>query len=176
MTPDCFFLHEDDWGMIDLQPRENLAAAQTTVSEAREHGETHRAPDGLGYTAVYVAPEPQLPLSARALSLSTLSELLGRGWQRLASVTSGYSTYREELPRAFAFTDGTSVLYGHHREGLVETLHLHRPSAHPTLIATLHSLGVTLRLILQDLWCDAVIDLADRAALTGYLQAGDEAE
>ncbi len=57
MTPDCFFLHEDDWGMIDLQPRENLAAAQTTVSEAREHGETHRAPDGLGYTAVYWYPE-----------------------------------------------------------------------------------------------------------------------
>ena len=126
----------------------------------------HRAPDGLGYTAVYVAPEPQLPLSARALSLSVLSQLLGHGWQRLATVTSGYSTYREELPRASRLPTARACC----------TATIARAWSRPCTctvqarirrwIATLHSLGVTLRLILQDLWSDAVIDLADRAALS----------
>ncbi len=173
MKLDCFDLHEDEWGMIDLLPAENLAHAQAVVAEAEEHAEAHRAPDGLGYTAVYVAPEPQLPLSARVLSLSTLHGLLGPAWQRFAKVSSGYSSYREDLPQAFAFTDGESVLYGLQREGLVDTLHLHRPVARPALLSTLHGLGQTLRLILEDLWRNEVVALGDHAVVSRYLQSVD---
>jgi hypothetical protein len=174
MTLDCFDLHEDDWGMIDLLPAENHAQAQAVVAEAVAHAEAHRAPDGLGYTAMYIAPEPQVPLAARALSLSTLQGLLGPAWGRFARVASGYSSYREELPQTFAFTNGQSVLYGHQRDGLVQSLHLHRPADNPELLATRYALGQTLRLILEDLWRDEVFALGDREALAHYLHRADD--
>lgn len=169
MALDCFDLHEDEWGMIDLIPQENHAHAQAVVTAAVVHGEAHRAPDGLGFTAVYVAPEPLCPLSQRVLSLSALATLLGPRWQQVGRVTSGYSSYREDLPHAYAFTDGRHVLYGCERERLLTTLHLHPGSADAALCDVLHVLGLGLRLILQDLWRDQVVDLTSRSAIEQYV-------
>ncbi|MBL9008353.1 MAG: hypothetical protein JNJ46_29100 [Myxococcales bacterium] len=170
MSLDCFDLHEDEWGMIDLIPVENHAHAQSVVDEATAHADAHRAPDGLGYTDVYVAPEPLVPLSLRAVSLSTLASLLGAPWQRIPRVTSGYSSYREDLPNAYAYSDGNHVLYGSHREGLVTTLHLHPGPPNEALIDLLHALGQGLRLIVQDLWRDQVVDLRSRQATAEYVR------
>jgi hypothetical protein len=171
MALDCFFLHEDEWGMIDLIPAENHAHALSVVSEATAHGEAHRAPDGVGYTAMYVAPEPLCPLCTRTLSVASLAALLGTGWQQVPRVASGYSSFREELANAYAFTDGNHVLYGSHQAGMLTTLHLHLGEASLALIDTLHALGQGLRLILLDLFRDRVVDLGSREAIGQYVDA-----
>jgi hypothetical protein len=45
--------------------------------------------------------------------------------------------------------------------------------ARPALLSTLHGLGQTLRLILEDLWRNEVVALGDQAAVSRYLQAVD---
>ena len=168
MALDCFDLHEDEWGMIDLIPEENRAHAQSVVGEAAAHAAAHPAPDGVGYTAVYVAPEPLCPLSMRALTVSGLAGLLGSRWRRVARVRSGYASHREDLAGAYAFTDGLHVLYGNHSDGLLTTLHLHPGDWDEVLIDTLHALGQGLRLILLDLWRDRVVELSSREATAAY--------
>ena len=70
-----FYLHEDEWAMIDLLPRENFADLLRTAEEAKTFGEEHF--DGFGWTAMYVIPKPTHPLVEKGLPLHELKMLLG---------------------------------------------------------------------------------------------------
>jgi hypothetical protein len=167
---DEFNLHEDEWGMIDLVPVENRPQSEQTVRQAEAHAEAHRAPDGVGWTAMYIAPAPEISLSARGLTLDALTTLLGPGWRRAAKVNSGYGRSFEPISTAFALLQGSSALYGSLGEnGVVRALHLDRRGLDPALAPALHRLGTLQRLIAIDLWIDRVVDLADRHAVDEYL-------
>jgi hypothetical protein len=176
---DEFYLHEDEWGMVELLPRENYAERQKVVAEATAHSDAHRAPGGVGWTAIYVAPEAKVPISARGITLAALAEALGPGWTRCARVTSGYSTYVEEATSSYAFRPperhhNWNVIYGVFRGELVTSLcvtHCELP-----ITPVLHRLGTTYQLMLCDLWKDEVVDLADPVALARYIQADSDDE
>lgn len=166
-TTSTFYLHEDDWGMIELAPLENRLQSEHVVSEAREHGEANRAPDGVGWTALYVAPQPAIKLAVRGIRVDELAAALGSSWRRYARVESGYSSYRESVSDGFAFTDGRDVVYGTLDAERVATLCVKEASI--TLRGTLLLLGTTYRLLLIDLWRDHVVDLSDEGAIDRYL-------
>ena len=138
MSETTFDLHEDDWGMIALEPRENLAQRLRTIAEATAHADAHRTPGGF-YDAMYIAPAPEVDLAIRHLTLDALAARLGPAWQRYDRVASGYSSYREEVTDAFAFhlaqfpevlLDGSTapVFYGTIDKGIVTSLNVHHPS------------------------------------------------
>jgi hypothetical protein len=179
MSDTTFDLHEDDWGMIALEPRENLAHRQRTIAEAIAHADAHRTPGGF-YDAMYIAPAPEVDLAVRNITLDALAALLGPAWRRYDRVASGYSSYREDVPEAFAFhlaehvddlPDGSPapVFYGTIANGVVTSLNVVHPC--DVIAGALAHLGVTLQLIVVDLWRDSVIDLADAAACAQYLGA-----
>jgi hypothetical protein len=179
MSETTFDLHEDDWGMVALEPRENLAHRQRTIAEAVAHADAHRSPDGLSYSALYVAPEPEVDLAIRAITLDALAALLGPAWRRYDRVASGYSSYREDVPEAFAFhladrfeefEDGSPapVFYGTTENGVVTSLNVHHPC--DVIANELATLGATFALIVVDLWRDQVVDLADAAACSAYVR------
>jgi hypothetical protein len=170
---DRFYLHEDDWAMIDLLPVEDRPHAEASAREAEAFAEAHRAPGGAGWTAMYVVPAPPNGIAARALDLPSLGALLGPAWHAYDGIDSGYSSYREEIGSAYALTDGHSVLYGNvDGRGLITGLHLHGPD--PASAADLVRAGAALRLILVDHWSDQVIDLADRPRVEEYLTDTDD--
>lgn len=173
---DDFYLHEDEWGMIELLPRENSAERREMVIEAQAHGEAHRAPGGIGWTEIFVAPTAAVQLGVRNINLAAMAELLGPDWQRYARVTSGYSSYVEDCPSSYAFRgprgDGyKNVVYGTFKDDVVTSICVTRCG--PTLAPVLFKLGTTFQLILCDLWSDVVIDLADQVAIARYVAVDD---
>lgn len=164
MSAERFYLHEDDWGMIELVPVENRVQSEAVVAEARAHGEAHAAPEG-GWSAVYVAPSPEVGIEVRRITLAALQECLGGEWRAHAGVDSGYASLREPVASAFALTDGSSVVYGSLAGELVSSL-----CTVPAEDARwLGRLGSAWRLVLVDLWRDEVVDLADSTAIERYL-------
>ena len=99
-----FSLHEDDWGMITLLPAENRARTAATAQEAEAFGAAHF--DGTSWSAVYVLPEPEHPISERHIPFDELAALVGEGLVPAAAVLSGYSSQREECERCYAFGAG----------------------------------------------------------------------
>ncbi len=126
MRQRVFYLHEDEWAMIDLLPAENLAEVQQMTRRAQSFGEEHF--DGFGWTNMYVFPQPTYPLSLREIGFNELKALLAERFHLADIVQSGYSSYREVQADGFAFVEAEKAdgaFYGREKNGLVTTLHLH---------------------------------------------------
>jgi hypothetical protein len=162
-----FRLHEDDWGMISLDPDESRVDRERVVAEAAAHGEAHRAPEGIGWTTMYVAPAPAIEIAVRALSIDALRAALGPDWHAYDRVLSGYSSSYEVVKHAFAFSCATCVVYGNTDGARVTHLCITRCVLE--IADVLHRLGTTFRLVLTDLWRDSVVDLSDRDAIDRYI-------
>ncbi len=173
---DEFHLHEDDWGMIELVPRENSAGRRTMVQDAAAHREAHRAADGAGWTEIFQAPAAKVSIEIRGIRLSALADALGADWRRCTRVRSGYSPHYEDCGNAFAFRPpaehGWCVIYGTFRDDVVTSLYV--TYCELPIMPALHRLGTMFELILCDLWQDIVVDLADAAALTRYMPVDDD--
>jgi hypothetical protein len=174
---DEFFISEDDWGMIELVPRENYAERQKLVDKAAAHGDAHRAPGGIGWTRMMVAPSVRTTIEARGIALPALAELIGPDYYRCARLTSGrWGTQDGDPMTGFAYRPIAddrpwNVLYGSCRDELVTCLcvtHCELP-----IMPVLHRLGTTFELILCDLSQDVVVDLADVVALARYMPIDD---
>lgn len=172
-----FYLHEDDWGMIAVMPVENLKRAGEVAQEAEEFGEAHRAPDGVGWTDVYVVPE-EFPISARGIRLEELREVIGGGLVEAEGVQSGYSSYVEVIKNAFAFREGDGkpgALYGNVKDGLVTGLYVLRPDWEEEgsvawFERVLGELGERWGLMVADWWWDMTVDLRDGEAVGKWLR------
>ena len=159
--------------MISLELDDNRFERARVVDEARKFGEANLAPDGIGWTAINVVPEPPVAFASRGITYTALCEVLGPAWQPYASMVTGYSTHREPLPNAYAFALAEhGQIYGSRDGDVLKSLNITRRS--PALADTLHRLGTTFRLILCDLWQDVVIELANRDAVARYCNDTDD--
>jgi hypothetical protein len=170
-----FYLHEDECGMVDVLPAENLERSGEIAQKARAFGEEHF--DGVGWTEIYVIPEPEHDLSARRISLAELRALIGSRMPEAQHVQSGYSTYREDLENCFAFGEpysGAGAFYGVLESDIITRLSILPCDASNedgvalfTLI--LNTLGEKYNLILADWWHNTIVELSDKEAITRHL-------
>jgi len=175
-----FYLHEDDWGMISVMPAENLMWARRVAGEAAAFGEAHRAPDGAGWTEMYVIPEEEHSISEKGIRLDDLRELIGGRLVEADGVTSGYSSQVEMIKNGFAFGESNGdvgAFYGNVEDGLIVRLEVIRPDwedegAVGMFGEMLGELGERYGLMLADWWWDMVVDLRDGEAIGRYLRAG----
>ncbi len=171
-----FYLHEDEWGMVELLPVENMAGREVAVEEARQFGKDHSA--GVGWTDVYMIPEVHHSIAERHIPLAELRALIASWLPEADTVQSGYGTYVETLQLSFAF--GTralrsGVFYGNNEGSTITQLNLVPPdeeaeAAITRLAETLHTMGERYNLMLVDWWSDRVVDLRDQDAVTSYLR------
>jgi hypothetical protein len=174
-----FYLHEDDWGMTELLPAENLAF----LHEERERLDTFSTAhfDGTAWTDIYARSEEPTPITSRAIPSTRLAELFSRLLPAAERVETGYSSYREPCPGCFAFGEPYDfALYGRVKDGIVTALSLcmHAPSfdaaLRQELAIALASLGREYRLVLVDWRRGLLVDLADQAGVERYLIDEDE--
>lgn len=177
---EVFYLHEDDWGMAELLPSENLAF----LHEERERLDAFSAAhfDGTGWTDIVVrAPEPT-PITSRAIPYARLAELFGSLLPAAERVEIGYSSHREPCPGCFAFGRSYDfALYGSVKDGIVTalSLYMHAPSfdaaLRQKLAAAFGMLGGEYRLVLVDWQSSRIVDLADQVGVAHYLSDEEEA-
>jgi hypothetical protein len=173
-----FYLHEDNWGMIELLPVENMAGRQRVAEAARQFAQEHS--DGGGWTAMYEVPEAAHALEERQIPLAELRALVGAWLREAAVVESGYSSDVEAVAHAFAFggaAAGLGAFYGTYKGAIITGLYCLRPDctdevAVARFAAPLSTLGQRHRLMLADWWSDTLVDLRDAASITSYLHGG----
>jgi hypothetical protein len=180
VTNGVFFLHEDEWGMVDIMPIENRAEAAQIADKAEEFGKEHF--DGFGYTDIFVIPEPRQPLASRQIPLDFIRTLVTPRLAEAIRVESGIHpgedhSYLGPAPfKSFAFGDSNlGALYGNHLERIVQHLHLVPPDVRDDAnrafwLTTLTTLGSTYHLMLSDWWTRVSLDLADTTAVQEYLR------
>jgi len=72
-----FYIHEDDWGLIEILPAENLCNSLEGFRQQREHHkDTAFGPTGWT-TRPFVIPTPQVELVQRAIPLPEIASLVG---------------------------------------------------------------------------------------------------
>jgi hypothetical protein len=180
VTNGVFFLHEDEWGMIDIMPIENLTESAQTADKAEEFAKEHF--DGFGYTDVFAIPEPKYPLASKRIPLDFIRSLVTPHLAEAEKVECGVRpgedlSYLGPAPfKSFAFGDNNlGALYGNHLEGVIEYLHLIRPDVRDDAnrafwLSVLTTLGSTHLVMLSDWWTMVSIDLADATAIREYLR------
>lgn len=180
VTNGVFFLHEDEWGMVDIMPIENRAEAAQIADKAEEFGKEHF--DGFGFTDMFLIPEPKHPLASRQIPLDFIRTLVTPHLAEATEVESGIQpgedlSYLGPAPfSSFAFSDkNLGALYGNHLEGVIQHLHLIPPDVRDDensafWLTTLTTLDSAYRLMLSDWWTRVSIDLADATAVQGYLR------
>ena len=172
--PRIFWLHEDEWAMIDILPAENFASAQQIAHEAEEFGNAHF--DGLGWTGMFVIPAAKIPLAQRNVPLSEIRALAQGYLPEAERVESGIRPGEISCDNgSFAFAaESKGAFYGEERDGIVQYLCMLPPErvdeAFMTFWASaLATLGTTHHLILADWWNKRLIDLGNRDAIVRYL-------
>lgn len=182
VQPDAFYLHEDEWAMIDLLPSENFGELLRTAREAQTFGEEHF--DGSSWTDIYVVPRPTYPLSLRALTFNELQSIMGERFHLAHSVQSEFISYSETPPGCFAFVEAEEAdgaFYGEQENGLVTRLHLlpcNKESRDRRTCFTdiLHAIGSKYDLVLADWWSNTIVDLQERNMIEQYLEASSDQE
>jgi hypothetical protein len=172
-----FFLHEDDWGEIELLPVENRVHCQDVMAKLRAH--TREQASGKQPGKAFVLPDVQRDcrLSERQLRVLDLSQCLEESFTPAPLVQSGSSTSLQTLCNAFAFGEGYGdhgAFYGVQQEGIVFTLCLVLPqSADPGILGTyataLASLAVKHDLFVLDWWHKRVVSVRDPVPALAYL-------
>jgi hypothetical protein len=169
-----FFLHEDEWGMIDIMPIENLKPAEEVARDAKEFREAHF--DGFGWTDLYVIPRPAHPLAVRQIPFAFVREVVMSRLPEAKTVESGIKPGEIISRTGFAFgEDDEGAMYGNLEGGIVQYLHFIPPGKrdHDILVfwtSALTTLGSTYRLMLADWWRKVRVDLSDTGAVDRYLQ------
>jgi hypothetical protein len=165
---DAVYVHEDEWGMISLEPDENRFERARVVDEARRHGDAYRAADGIGWHQLNVVPPAPVSVAVRSITLAALQAALGDGWRAAGKLVTGYSSHREDIATGYAFCcNADATVYGTVEGDIVASINVTR--CPPQIADALHRLGTAFRLILCDLWIDQVIDLANAAAIARYV-------
>jgi hypothetical protein len=100
------YFHEDDYCQQELLPREALTYAEAEVKKIGEFADAHRAPDGAGWTEVYVRPKPPVTYRALGMTNEDLDAVISPHLPPFDLVYTGYSSFRERCTKVAAW--GTS--------------------------------------------------------------------
>jgi hypothetical protein len=97
------FLHEDDWGETEVLPAECFAWCEAELARIRDFASAHRAPEGAGWTGIYVRKPPPRPLVDLAVSFSDAATALAASLEPFDAVVSGTFSSPDVVPHVLAF-------------------------------------------------------------------------
>jgi hypothetical protein len=176
------FFHEDDFGAVEILPVEAWVHCERQLGRIAEHDVKHRAPDGQGWTALYLREDAPTSLADLSLTLAELDAALSPHLPSTEDVTTGYSTHREPVKRMRAWVvGGYMALYASWDEGgrvlsIFCTSSYVAPEKQPAFLAALKALGALRPLLLVDWHADALLRLDDMELLQRWLNGEEDAE
>lgn len=173
-----FALHEDDYGMVELFPEENLPVLlnQSNESISKDDQTSHSS----GWVELKYVQYPPHALSIRCIPLIRLSDDVRPFFNLADELRTGYGSNlaQDLVSGGFAFGEpygDSGGLYGLQVDGIVQSLYLSRYLATPTEADLLTMLGQRYNLLLVDWLRDELLLLKDRnATLQALARENDE--
>ena len=176
-APRELFVHEDDWGQIEVLPAECAAWCEAEIARIDRFARDHASPDGAGWTDLYIRPAAPVALESVRIPFDAAANVIGARLPTFESVSSGTFSSPEPVPhvRGFGPTANTGVvLVGDKTRSHVAMITLvsngSRNEQREVLDALVH-LPPSAPLLLVDWARGHVVPLGDADAIAGYLDA-----
>lgn len=121
------FVREDDWGEIEVLPASCAAWCAAELARIDAFARAHLAPEGPGWTDIYVRETAPQSLAALALSFEHASRALAAQLPAFDAIVSGTFSSPEPVARVRAFgptLNGGVVLVPDCTAGIVEMISL----------------------------------------------------
>ena len=160
-----YFVHEDDWAMIEFLPIENKAQIEATMRTDHSQGNLH----------LDERPVIRCPIAMHGLSISTLEKHFAGYMTRTDDILTGTTTDMRDVPNGFAFYDELiGAVYGTQHDGMVCSLYFDNRVCDcdndvDLLIKGMHKLGKKFKLMLADWWLDSLVDLNEKGDVQHYI-------
>lgn len=97
------YFHEDDYCQQQIVPQAVEVSTEEELKKISAFSAEHQAPDGVGWTDVYVREEPNLGFGDLGLTKEKFSCLLEGILPRFDTVYTGYSSFRQECTKTAAW-------------------------------------------------------------------------
>jgi hypothetical protein len=118
------FFHEDDYCQQQFLPAEATDSAVTELAAIDQFSEAHRAPEGVGWTDIYIRSGDHLGFGTLGIHRDTLDARLVVRLPYYDRVFTGYSSHREICQRTGAWGVGErcSVFADWDDSGIVQNI------------------------------------------------------
>ena len=150
------YVHEDDYGQQEILPLASLDFCRQQIAEQDEFSKSHQAPDGNGWTEVYVRSESPQKLSDVGIPIAEFRRLMAQYLCEVPVVYSGYGTQRVVCEHTIGFGSGDDcmIFANWNDSGMVEniwtSLFSVRQNEIADAISALEALGQIYRLLYVD--------------------------
>ena len=108
--PRELFVHEDDWGQIEVLPASCAAWCAEEMARIEAFAAEHRAPDGSGWTDIYLRRPAPTPLASLAIPFDAAASAIAARLPSFDAVVSGTFSAPQPVPNVRAF--GTALKVG----------------------------------------------------------------
>lgn len=107
--PRELFVHEDDWGQIEVLPASCAAWCAQEMARVDVFAAEHRAPDGSGWTDMYLRQPAPTPLASLAIPFDAAASAIAARLPAFDAVVSGTFSAPQQVPNVRAFGTAHNV-------------------------------------------------------------------
>lgn len=97
------YFHEDDYCRQQLLPREASGYVKLELNNIEDFAESHRAPNGAGWTDLYIRKGAPVELGELKISRESFAQTVSDFLPAFDEVFTGYSTHREQCKTTCAW-------------------------------------------------------------------------
>lgn len=165
------YFHEDDYRQVEFLPVTSLPEITAEMNRIEEF--VSPQPSSTGFTGMYVREGPEESLTGLGVTLVDWKAALEPALRPFDAVETGYSTYREPCPTAWAWGDvGFTIFAEPDAEGRVRWAWMNAWIVEDVAWFTgiLAGLPRAEELVLVDWGRGEIVRLADVAAVAAYLR------
>ncbi len=166
------YFHEDDYGQIEVLPKENLFHCKSQMGLIEDFSNEHRV--GIGFSKIYVREENPISLTDLNINVKSFEAIVVQSLTKYDEVLTGYSSYREKCENTCALELGeyAHLYYSFEAEIITNIWLVLNEFTEDHLQATLQvlqSISQLAELILVDWSWGEVIQLTNQTDLNKYL-------
>jgi len=171
------FVHEDDWGQIEVLPAACAGWCTHEMARIRAFSAAHVVPGDGGWTEIYVREAPPLGLTDLALPLAAVASELEQRLPAFDEITSGTFSKARRIPRVKAFGPGQGaaiVITPDDGGAQIATVHLlldGAPQARGEILHAAAALTTEEPLVLVDWPRARLFALSDAYAVERYIRS-----
>jgi len=122
--PREIYFHEDDYCQQQILPASEKSAADDELAKISDFSKEHEAPDGVGWTDVYVREGTGVGFDVLRMTRTQFAEAIQVFLPKFDTVYTGYSSYRQECKStgAWGTSDSCCIFADWKDDGIIQNV------------------------------------------------------